>query len=85
MILLQPSGDPNSSAYDLTDVFFSRLGGDDHAPLAVEASLGMYQAIDVGEQPTNIRAPLPVAQPTQTGNPSVSAENAPAKKSEQPT
>jgi hypothetical protein len=85
MVLLQPTGDPNSSAYDLTDAFFSRLGGDDHAPLAVEASLGMYQAIDIGEQPAANRAQLPIAQPAQTVRPSVSAENAPAKKSEQPT
>lgn len=85
MVLLQPTGDANSSAYDLTDVYFARLGGDNHAPLAVETSIGMYQAIDVGQQPAANRAQLPVAEPDQAVRPSVSAENAPAKKSEQPS
>jgi hypothetical protein len=86
MVLLEPSGDANSSAYDLTAVYFSGLDGSDDVPLGVEASVGTYQAIDIGTrelQPAS-RENLPIAQPAKTIRPSVSAENAPAKKSEQP-
>jgi hypothetical protein len=87
MVLLEPNGDANSSAYDLAGVYFSSLGNGTFSPLSVEASVGMYQAIDVGTselQPTG-RANLPIAQPATAVRPSVSAENAPAKKSEQPS
>ncbi len=87
MVLLEPSGDANSSAYDLTAVYLRGLDGSDGLPLVgVEASVGMYQAIDIG---ANDLRPMsnenaPIAQPAATIRPSVSAENAPAKKSEQP-
>lgn len=87
MVLLQPSGDANSSAYDLTALYLSGLGNNAAVPLGVEASVGMYQAIDVGTSELRhaSRETLPLAQPTGTTRPSVSAENAPAKKSEQPS
>jgi hypothetical protein len=87
MVLLTPSGDANSSAYDLAAVYFTRLGRDEINPLGVEATVGMYQAIDIGTsdlRPAS-RENLPLAQPASTTQPSVSAENAPAKKSEQPS
>jgi hypothetical protein len=87
MVLLTPSGDANSSAYDLAAVYFTRLGRDEIRPLGVEATVGMYQAIDIGTsdlRPAS-RENLPLAQPASTTQPSVSAENAPAKKSEQPS
>lgn len=87
MVLLQPSGDANSSAYDLTAAYFSGLGDNAALPLGVEVSVGMYQAIDVGTsdlRPSS-RETLPLAQPAGAARPSVSAENAPAKRSEQPS
>jgi hypothetical protein len=87
MVLLEPSGDANSSAYDLTAVYLRGLNGNRAVPLGVEASIGMYQAIDIGTselRPTS-RENLPIAQPAAAVRSDVSAENAPAKKSEQPS
>jgi hypothetical protein len=87
MVLLEPSGDANSSAYDLAAVYLKGMNDNQAVPQGVEASVGMYQALDVGaseSRPTS-RENLPIAQPAATIRPSVSAENAPAKKSDQPS
>ncbi len=87
MVLLQPTGDANSNAYDLAAVYLHGLESTAAAPLGVEASVGMYQAIDVGtSQRVNEKGEnVPLARPATAAGASVSAENAPVKKSEQPS
>lgn len=85
MILLAATGDANSSAYDLGPVIptSAEVG---ITSLAVEAPVGLYQAVDVGVRPTQAAAAqnLSTVQPGTKTQTDVSAENAPAKKSEQP-
>jgi hypothetical protein len=88
MVLLEPTGDANSSAYDLTSVFTGNFARPHEVALGLEATVGLQQAFDVGsnERFESTSARAPVAQPAAAGvQPSVSAENAPAKKSEQPS
>ncbi len=87
MVMLAASGDPNSGAYDLTAVLLSELQVADAQTFVVEASVGLYQAVDVGTRESRPAQgdTLPIAQPTSASQPSVSAENAPAKKGEQPS
>lgn len=86
MVLLQPSGDANSNAYDLATAYLAGVDNPVAAPLGVEATVGMYQAIDFGTSPSRPTTSenVPLAQPN-VARPSVSAENAPVKKSEQPS
>jgi len=87
MVLLESSGDANSNAYDLTAAFVADLESNDANTTGVEAALGMYQAIDVGasELIGSARSEQPIAKPAVTAPASVSAENAPVKKSERPS
>lgn len=88
MVLLEPTGDANSSAYDLTAVFTGKFARPHEVALGLEATVGLQQAFDVGsnERFESTGARTPVAQPAAaSAQPSVSAENAPAKKSEQPS
>jgi hypothetical protein len=88
MVLLEPTGDANSSAYDLTAVFTGKFARPHDVALGLEATVGLQQAFDVGsnERFESAGARAPVAQPSAaSAQPSVSAENAPAKKSEQPS
>jgi hypothetical protein len=86
MVLLQPNGDANSNAYDLATAYLAGVDNPVAAPLGVEATVGMYQAIDfgTGQSRPATSENVPLAQPN-VARPSVSAENAPAKKSEQPS
>lgn len=87
MVLLENSGDANSNAYDLTAVFVADLDMRNANSMGMEAALGMYQAIDVGANDLGGTAhgEQPIAKPTATAPASVSAENAPVKKSERPS
>lgn len=88
MVLLEPTGDANSSAYDLTAVFTGNFAPPHEVALGLEATVGLQQAFDVGsnERFESTSARTPVAQPAAaSAQSSVSAENAPAKKSEQPS
>jgi hypothetical protein len=87
MVLLENSGDANSNAYDLTAAFVAEVAPVDVGPRQLEAALGMYQAIDVGASDLNgsARSEQSIAKPDVKAPASVSAENAPAKKSEQPS
>jgi hypothetical protein len=63
------------------------MNADTKVPLRVEASVGIYQAFDVGggELLPTANGATPTTQGAATSRPSVSAANAPAKNSEQPS
>jgi hypothetical protein len=89
MVLLATSGDANSSAYDLSAVILSGMTDDTIVPLRVEASVGIYQAFDVGALDAGKAEQLPAgnsAGPTAQGatslRTSAATANAPANKSE---
>jgi hypothetical protein len=87
MVLLEPSGDANLSAYDLIEtVATSFLGTNEARPLRVEVSVGMYQALDVGayEVQTNVNQGA-VSTPSTASRPSAAAENASGKNGTQPS
>lgn len=86
MVLLQPSGDPNLSAYDLTANSVRMNENAAAAPLRVEASLGIHQAFDIGgdEQWSRAKKDVPAA-PRAAAPPAVSAEDAVGKTSDQPS
>jgi hypothetical protein len=48
MVLIQATGDANSSAYDLAAAVFNGEDGPTKMPIATEAAVGVYQAFDVG-------------------------------------
>jgi hypothetical protein len=87
MILLATSGDANASAYDLSTVVLSGMTDNAIAPLRVDASVGVYQAFDVGsiEQLPAVNAASPAAHGSASVRTSAATENAPANKSEQPS
>jgi len=87
MVLLATSGDANASAYDLSTVILSGITDDTIAPLRLDASVGVYQAFDVGgvEQLPAVNAASPAVHGSASVRTSAATENAPAKKSEQPT
>ena len=84
--MLAATGDANASAFELAAPTTTGIADHGLISLAVEAPIGLYQAVDVGVRPE----PAITAQNTSTAEPAakvqtnVSAENAPAKKSEQP-
>ena len=87
MVLLATSGDANSSVYDLSAVILCGMTDNAIAPLRVEASVGFYQAFDVG---SNELLPAASAADPATQGPaavrtSAATESAPANKSEQPS
>jgi hypothetical protein len=87
MVLLEPSGDANLSAYDLIEtVAASFLDTNEARPLRVEVSVGMYQALDVGayEVPTNVNQGA-ASTPSTASRPSAAAANASGKNSAQPS
>jgi hypothetical protein len=87
MVLLEPAGDPNLSAYDLIEtVAAGFLDTNEARPLRVEVSVGMYQALDVGvyEVQTNVNQGA-VSTPSTASRPSAAAENASGKNSAQPS
>ena len=48
MVLLESGSDSNHSANDLTDIVAGSLANTNDVSLGVEASIGIYQAFDVG-------------------------------------
>jgi hypothetical protein len=86
MVLLAARGDANSSAYDLAAPITTAVADHGLISLAVEAPVGLYQAVDVGvrPEPTITAQNASTAEPAAKAQTNVSAENAPAKKSEQP-
>jgi hypothetical protein len=87
MVLLVNRGDANASAYDLSAVILSGMSGETIAPLRVEASVGVYQAFDVGgsESLPAVKTAGPGAQGPAAIRTSAATQNAPANKSEQPS
>jgi hypothetical protein len=80
MVWLVPTGDANSSAWDLSGVFLGELPAVVRGSAEVEATLGIYQAFDVGTP-----EPLPASTPAAAARPNVSAGNQTAKQSDQPS
>ena len=66
MVLLQPSGDANSSAYDLTAVILNGADKSTEMSSEMEAAVGVYQAFDVStaEPRTTDASETPVVKPT---------------------
>jgi hypothetical protein len=87
MVLLANSGDANASAYDLSAAILGGMTDDAIAPLRVEASVGVYQAFDVGgsESLPAVKTAGPGAQGPAAVRTSAATQNAPANKSEQPS
>lgn len=87
MVLLAATGDANSSAYELIAPPADKAAGNSIAALASEAPVGLYQAVDIGARPGQMSAAenISIAAPPAKVHTSAATENAPAKKSEQPT
>ncbi len=87
MVLLATSGDANASAYDLSAVLLSVMQDDAIAPLRIDASVGFYQAFDIGssESLPAVNAAGPAVQGPAAVRTSAATENSPASKSEQPS
>jgi hypothetical protein len=66
MVLLQPSGDANSSAYDLTAVILNGADKSTEMSSEMEAAVGVYQAFDVStaEPRTTDASETPVVKST---------------------
>jgi hypothetical protein len=87
MVWLVPTGDANSSAWDLSGVFLGELPAVVRGSAEVEATLGIYQAFDVGTpEPMPATADAaPASTPAADARPNVSAGNQTAKQSDQPS
>jgi hypothetical protein len=84
MVLLEPSGDANLCAYDLTAVFAGNIQESVELPLGMEVSVGIYQALDIGGNELHPTADSAgsVAPAAAAARPSISAEKAPTEGSE---
>jgi hypothetical protein len=87
MVWLVPTGDANSSAWDLSGVFLGELPAATRGLVELETTLGVDQAFDVGTtEPLPTTAQIaPAAPPANGARPSVSADNQAARQSEQPS
>ena len=87
MVLLEPGSDSNQSANDLTDIVAGSLANTNDVQFGVEASIGTYQAFDVGanEMRPSVNEPAPVAIPSAAARPSAASENVSAKRNGQPS
>jgi hypothetical protein len=88
MVLLEPTGGSNLSAFDLIEVIAGTNQNAIDLPLGVEAAIGMYQAFDVGvaaEPRPNVSEAAPIPAPAAAGHSNTSADVAPSKQAEQPS
>jgi hypothetical protein len=86
MVLLPPSGEANLSTYELIETVADRFDTNGAVPLGVEASVGWFQALDVGTS----KAPSGGNQgstfiPAAAANPSAAPESASVKNTAQPS
>ena len=86
MVLLEPSGDSKDSAEDLIEIVTESLLKTTDVPIGVEASIGMYQAFDVGanEMQPSVNESAPVVTPARRPF-HAAAENVSARQTEQPS
>ena len=82
MVLLEPIGDSNHRADDWLEVVTESLLQTTDVPIGVEASIGIYQAFDVGAIENDS---APVVTPAAAGHPGTAAENVSARRTEQPS
>ncbi len=87
MVLLEPSGDSKHSAEDLIEIVTESLLKTTDVPISVEASIGIYQAFDVGanEMRPSLNDSAPPVAPAADGRSSAAAEHVSAKRTEQPS
>ena len=87
MVLLEASGDSKHITEDLIEIVTESMRQTTAMPIGVEASIGIYQALDVGanEMQPSLNDTAPAVTPAAAGRSSAAAENVSVKRTEQPS
>jgi hypothetical protein len=86
MVLLMPTGDANLGIDDSIGDIVGNVERANHLPVGVEASIGIYQAMDVGAADApNANGASAAATRSAESRPNLTSENAVDKRSEQPS
>jgi hypothetical protein len=86
MVLLVPTGDPNLGVGNPLEDLFQIVESENRLPVGIEASIGAYQAMEVGSvESPNVNAAKASAPRPADGRPNLTSENTAEKRSEQPS